>query len=450
MPRPGKAPAPDVIVVGAGPAGAVVARRLAEAGAEVLVLEAGPDTRGLSRLPALTLPLSADDPRARPIDARVPGGETARIWRGRGPGGSGAINGAAWTPAPRAVVERWTGFDPRRYDVGLARAEAMMAPVEVPSAPLAEELAHALGAPLHAGRLSIEPGGERRDPWSAYGPESAGARLRCAARVRELVLSPGTAAGSPSSTRVEGVVLDDGERLGARVVVLAAGAIDTACLLRGAVSSAPGGIDPAIAAALRAAGADAREHPEVLLDVPSPLHALLGESPKGILGARIPLDIGGRILEVRPYEAPFHTAIPGLPEMPAQVGVALLDPCSASTVDEAGVSLDARADASDGEALDAGAGLVSEALSTLVGGRGGFGRREVRRQTGYSQHLYATAAMGRVTDADGRIEGLGGLRVVDASTLPPGLGAGPYASVFAVAEAMAESLAADMRSGPTE
>lgn len=447
MPAAGRAPGPDVIVVGAGPAGAVVSRRVAEADAEVLVLEAGPDTRDLSRLPALTLPLSTDDPRTRPIDASVPGGEAARIWRGRGPGGSGAINGAAWTSVPREVVETWTGFDPDRYDAGLARAEAVMAPAVVPASPLAEELADALGEPLQPGRLTIEPGGERRDPWAAYAPESAGARLRCDAHVQELALSPGTPAGSRSSTQVEGVVLDDGERLGAPVVVLAAGAIDTARLLRGA-AAAPSAMDPAVAAALRSVGTDAREHPEVLLDVPAPLRALLAESPKGILGARITLALGGRRLEIRPYEASFHSAIPGLPDMPPQIGIALLDPRSASTADEADVHLEARPDATDREALDAGAGLVSEALSTLATGRGGPAGGGVRRHTGYSQHLYATAPMGKVTDADGRIAGLGGLRIADASILPPGLGAGPYASVFAVAEALAESLAADIRGGP--
>lgn len=441
------APSPDVIVVGAGPAGAVVARRLAEAGADVLVLEAGPDTRDLRRLPALTLPLRAEDPRARPIDALVPGGETLRLWRGRGPGGSGAINGAAWTPAPREVVETWTGFDPRRYDDALARAEAVMAPAEVPASPLAEELANALGVPLQPGRLTIEHGGERRDPWTAYAPEPAGARLRCDARVRELILSPATPAGPHSSTCVEGVVLDDGERLGAPVVVLAAGAIDTARLLRGAAADAASMMDPAHTAALRSVGADAREHPEVLLDIPASLHAMLSASPKGILGARIPLAIGGRRLEIRPYETAFDKAIPGLPKMPPQIGIALLDPCSASTVDTSAVHLDARPDPSDREALDAGADLVSGALSTPAGGRGGPAGGEVRRHTGYSQHLYGTAAMGTVTDAGGRIEGLGGLRVADASILPPGLGAGPYASVFAVAEAVAESIASDMRDG---
>ena len=440
------APSPDVIVVGAGPAGAVVARRLAEAGADVLVLEAGPDTRDLRRLPALTLPLHAEDPRARPIDARVPSGDPLGLWRGRGPGGSGAINGAAWTPAPREVIETWTGFDPRRYDDGLARAEAVMAPAEVSASPLAEELANTLGIPLQPGRLTIETGGERRDPWTAYAPEPAGARLRCDARVRELILSPATPDGPHSSTSVGGVVLDDGERLGSPAVVLAAGAIDTAHLLLGAADNAATMMDPAHNAALRSVGADAREHPEVLLDVPAPLHAMLSASPQGILGARIPLAIGGRRLEIRPYETAFHKAIPGLPKMAPQIGIALLDPRSASTVDAA-VRLEARPDASDRQALDAGAELVSGALSTLAGGRGRPAGEEVRRHTGYSQHLYGTAAMGTVTDAGGRIEGLGGLRVADASILPPGLGAGPYASVFAVAEAVSESIASDMRDG---
>ena len=66
----------DVVVVGSGSAGAVVARRLVDAGAQVLVLEAGlpgrqpgdprsrPALRALGRRAGLGLPHRAADPAA--------------------------------------------------------------------------------------------------------------------------------------------------------------------------------------------------------------------------------------------------------------------------------------------------------------------------------------------------------------------------------------------------
>ncbi|ANI93094.1 GMC oxidoreductase [Dietzia timorensis] len=438
---------PDVIIVGAGPAGAVLARRLADAGAEVRVLEAGPDTRETPRQPAALLPLSGDEPAARQIAARGRAGETVSVWRGRGPGGSGAINGAAWTPAPADVVKTWPGCTADRYARALGRAESVMLPVEVSPSPLAVTLSGVLGEPMAPGRLTVEPDGRRRDPWTAYCPERAGATLHCSAGVRELLLSGSDAAGPGGSIRAEGVVLDDGERLYGGEVVLAAGAIDTARLLRRAAANPVVQAHPEVRSTLSSAGRDAREHPETLLDLPGSLHTLLHEAPAGILGARIPLTIAGRRMEVRPYERPFHAAIPGLPEASAQIGVALLDPRSVSIVEDDRLTLSAVTDDSDREVLDAGAGLVADALATLAEARGGLAVGEVRRHTGYSQHLYATAPMGQVTDADGRVEGLDGLRVADAAILPPGLGAGPYASVFAVAEAVAESIAAGSRAG---
>jgi choline dehydrogenase-like flavoprotein len=110
----------DVVIVGAGTAGCVLASRLTEdAGTRVLLLEAG------SRDP---LPAAAD-PQAWPtlagssmdwVDASVsvPGGPRVRLTRGRGVGGSSAINAMSFIRGHRASYDAWVaagakgwGFD---------------------------------------------------------------------------------------------------------------------------------------------------------------------------------------------------------------------------------------------------------------------------------------------------------------------------------------------------
>lgn len=95
----------DVIVVGAGLAGGMAARRLAERGLGVLVLEAGPETlpnapppsfltRAMARLVGLHAPRDADRwPETLRLTAS--GGRRAPAVLGRGRGGSSAIYGGA-------------------------------------------------------------------------------------------------------------------------------------------------------------------------------------------------------------------------------------------------------------------------------------------------------------------------------------------------------------------
>lgn len=101
----------DFIVVGAGSAGSLVAGRLAENGANVLVLEAGGrDTSILIHMPAgfqkllvhgqflfpyETVPQSQLDGRARSLPV------------GKGLGGSSSLNAMCWVVGQRRDYETW-------------------------------------------------------------------------------------------------------------------------------------------------------------------------------------------------------------------------------------------------------------------------------------------------------------------------------------------------------
>ncbi len=110
----------DVIIVGAGAAGCVVARRLADDGRKVLLIDAGP---GLPRPPVLETPDPLDAlgcserfwPGLRTVPAPPRGEMPYRI--GRGFGGGSAVNAMVMTSGDRADYDRWdqhrgaTGWD---------------------------------------------------------------------------------------------------------------------------------------------------------------------------------------------------------------------------------------------------------------------------------------------------------------------------------------------------
>ncbi|NED58322.1 FAD-dependent oxidoreductase, partial [Micromonospora aurantiaca] len=125
----------DYVVVGAGSAGCVLARRLADSGASVVLVEAGgPDRTPLVRKPGLIavfhnvpqLKKKLDwgfysAPQKHALDRKIP--QT----RGKVLGGSGSINGMLFVRGHRKNYDDWAadGCDGWGYDDVLASYKRM-------------------------------------------------------------------------------------------------------------------------------------------------------------------------------------------------------------------------------------------------------------------------------------------------------------------------------------
>jgi len=485
-----------VVVVGAGSSGAAYAARAAETpGRRVLLLEAGP-VFGAGAAPGVLLDgtrMAAARPGGRYADAhpaRLAGGAERTIVRGRVGGGSGALNGGVFLRARpedfaafaaggrdawsyRSVLPVLAALEDDRDFTGPGHGRGGPVPVRRP-----DPLLPATEAFIDACRSAGHP--EEPDK-NAAGPPGVGRLpLNVVGGVRHSTalthLAP--AAGRPGlevrgRTPVLRVELDrDGRAAGvlarpdggapepvrARTVVLCAGALRTPQLLM------LSGIGPP--AVLRGLGAPVRaEAPGVGAGVQDHAMVMLGARgapprPPGTEVAQAALHLPD--LEIMPYTAPFAELIgPGAgPPDQTGWGVTLLRPrsrgalvpLSADPADPPRAEHRHLIDGHDRARLRAGVLHCAELMAAAglepadPPPRGTAALdRWIAERASTAVHLSGGCAMGDVTDQWGRVEGVPGLRVADASLLPRVPSRGLNATAVLIGELLGRHAPEDSR-----
>ncbi|MFZ9675831.1 MAG: GMC family oxidoreductase [Ilumatobacteraceae bacterium] len=468
----------DVLIIGAGSAGCVLADRLSAKGLSVCVVEAGPDLRpdatpdsirGASFFEAL-----AEPGRSYPelVAQRVVGQARRPYARGRGVGGSSAVN---------AMIGLWgeiDDYDEWERDFGCVgwswrEVEKYFHRIEVPlhraSPEGSESVTGALvdscimnGWALHRGPFPLS--GVPADVGPAMLTRDANGRRVTAADVYlERARGRGNVEVRVDSVvdrvmiergRATGVVLIDGTEIGAREVVVAAGAIHSPAILLRSGLERPG------------IGEGLQDHPSAPITVglvrpPDPRTLPVSAVARFSSGRQ------GADLQLLPINH-LGAAAPGF----GLINVALMKVTSRGKVklNPVGALLDPVVDFDmlstddDVEALTAGVGVLLDLLD-------GAGMRAIANEfyiddrgttvadiadspdavrswlvssTGDYVHAAGTCAMGdprsefTVVGPDARVVGVDGLRVCDASIFPCVPRANTHFPVMMAAELIAD------------
>jgi choline dehydrogenase-like flavoprotein len=397
----------DVVVVGAGTTGAVVAARLRDLGRSVLVLEAGPGDAGRSGLD----PFAALAAPGRTWDGlvarRTATGPLQPYWQGRGVGGTSAINGMMATWGRPADYDRWQvpGWTWPELEPARRRVEATL-PLYRPRrlGPVSRAFAAAaVDVGVDVDRPPFTAAQRRRVTVAdAYGvvarPDSLVDRVLLEGR------------------RAAGVRLAGGEEIEAGEVVVSAGAIHSPVLLARSGVDRPG------------LGTGLQDHPAVRVVLHLPEDRQVPDR------RRLPFGVLGRQgdLQFVPMDYTDDRATGG-------ITVALMQARSRGRVDvrddRPDVCFDQLADERDRSALEAGLRLI-ERLELAA-------ELPLVDDLGDVFHASGTCRMGEASDPDavvdsfGRVIGYQGLRVADAAILPVLPAANPMLTCVLVGEHLA-------------
>jgi hypothetical protein len=465
---PGEDEQCDVVVVGSGAGGATAARLLAEAGLDVIVLEAGEfyDASSYTTDPLEALARMYRDGGLTVLEGRP----AVPLPLGRCVGGTTVINSGTCPRTPADVLERWR----TEHGIGWAPAledefESIERDLAITPLPEGAWGANALPCRRGAEALGLSNRPVRRN---------AGAVVRCgtcptgcaidakqAMHVSELPRAVAAGARIRAGMSVDRILVRGGRAIGveaggarvhARAVVLAAGAIGTPELLL------RHGLDGAL-------GRNLHVQPACWVGgrFDEPIRGWDGVMqswhvdewrPRGLFleATFTPLPFGAHWLPG--VGAEFKRRVEDIDRL-AVIGVHLADASSGRVrVGRGGTRLSYKLTRPDAETLGFGMARASDILFA-AGAREVYAQvagvpplrpgEQSRLEQGVAPaqlrleafHPMGTAAVGTVTDAHGQLRELPGAYVADGSLLPTALGVNPMLTIVAMARRIARELA---------